>query len=95
MHRDTKLLKLAKDQSCVNCGADDGTVVWAHSNMLEHGKGRGLKAHDAMGMFLCHTCHSQLDQGTSMTREEKREFTYRNICRTHLKLWDAGLVGVK
>jgi len=95
MHRDPKLLKLARDQSCVSCGANDGTVVWAHSNLLEHGKGRSLKAHDAMGMLLCSICHHQLDQGFMWTREEKREYTYKWICATHLRLWSDGFIGVK
>lgn len=94
MHRDAKLLKLARDQSCVSCGAEDGTVVWAHSNLKEHGKGMGLKAHDAMGMFLCSICHHQLDQGFMWTREEKRENTLLWICRTHQRLWESGLVRV-
>ena len=92
MHRDKKLTQLARDQACVNCGANDGTTVWAHANGAEFGKGMGIKAHDCYGMFLCSICHHQLDQGFAMTRDEKREFTYRNICKTHLKLWQEGLV---
>lgn len=93
-HRDPKLLKLARDQSCVSCGAQDGTVVWAHSNLSEHGKGRSLKAHDCMGMLLCSICHHQLDAGFMWTREEKREKTLEWILATHLKLWQEGLVKV-
>ncbi len=94
MHRDPKLLKTARDQSCVACDAQDGTVVWAHSNLLEHGKGRGIKAHDAMGMFLCHRCHAELDQGSRMTKAERREFILTMICRTWLALCLQGRVGV-
>ena len=93
-YRNKRLTDLARGQSCVECGANDGTTVWAHSNLLEHGKGRGIKAHDAAGMFLCARCHAELDSGTSMSREEKREFIMRNIVRTHTRLWDLGLVGV-
>lgn len=94
MHRDKKLTKLANGQVCVNCGACDGTVVWAHSNLGEHGKGMGIKAHDCMGMLLCSICHHQIDQGLMWTREEKRELTYKLICKTHIKLWEEGLVRV-
>lgn len=94
MHRDKKLTKLAYGQSCVNCGAQDGTVVWAHSNLGEHGKGMGIKAHDCMGMFLCSICHHQLDQGFLWTKQEKRELTYHLICKTHMRLWEEGLVKV-
>jgi hypothetical protein len=45
-------------------------------------------------MFLCARCHAELDSGTSMNREEKREFIMRNIVRTHARLWDLGLVRV-
>ena len=93
-YRNKRLTDLARGQSCVECGANDGATVWAHSNLLEHGKGRGIKAHDAAGMFLCARCHAELDSGTSMNREEKREFTMRNIVRTHARLWDLGLVRV-
>jgi hypothetical protein len=45
-------------------------------------------------MFLCARCHAELDSGTSMSREEKREFIMRNIVKTHTRLWDLGLVRV-
>ena len=95
MHVDPKLRKLADGQSCISCGADDGTVVWAHANSQMFGKGMGLKAHDCMGMFLCSICHHQLDQGFLWTKEEKREKTLMWILQTHLRLWQSGLVGVK
>jgi ferredoxin len=93
-YRNPALTRLAKGQSCVACGAKDETVVWAHSNLLEHGKGRGIKAHDAAGMLLCARCHAELDQGTGMSRAEKREFTLDMIAKTHMRLWESGLVEV-
>ena len=60
--RSKKLTQSAKHESCVSCGADDGTIVWAHSNMLRHGKGTGIKAHDLFGAYLCHECHRTYDQ---------------------------------
>ena len=94
MHRDAKLLKLARGQSCVSCGIEDGTVVWAHANGYEWGKGMGIKSHDCMGMMLCAECHARLDQGSLWNREQKREFTYRMICKTHIRLWEQGMVKV-
>ena len=44
-----KMLNGAKDQSCVNCGARDGTVVAAHYQGIragEFGKGTGKKPDD-------------------------------------------------
>lgn len=54
----------AKGQSCVRCGADDGTVVSAHySGMWANkiGKGAGLKADDFAVADLCERCHRHFD----------------------------------
>ena len=48
-----------------------------------------------MIMWLCANCHYSLDYGTSMSKEEKREFTYRNICKTYKKMWELDLIEVK
>jgi hypothetical protein len=91
--RSAKLLKMARGQACVMCGSQDETVVAAHSNLLEHGKGRGLKANDAMSAWLCYRCHTQYDQG-GMPKAEARDFILTAICRTHMQLWEGGEVGV-
>lgn len=59
--RSKKLTQSAKHESCVSCGADDGTIVWAHSNQQTHGKGMGIKAHDLFGAYLCQRCHDAYD----------------------------------
>lgn len=92
--RNAKLLALARDQACVMCGSQDGTIVAAHSNLLEHGKGRGLKAHDGMSAWLCYRCHTKLDQGTELSKDERRDYTITAICRTYMKLWDLDLLRV-
>ena len=56
-YRNKKLTQSAKNERCVSCGANDGTIVWAHSNSQKHGKGMGTKAHDLFGAYLCHECH--------------------------------------
>ncbi len=89
------LLRQARDQSCVHCGADDGTIVAAHSNMPEHGKGQSIKANDCFIAHLCGNCHRWLDQGSGMdptglysdSREDKREMFRRAMDRTTLRLW--------
>ncbi len=93
-YRNKKLTQLAKDAPCACCGKQDGTVVYAHSNLLAHGKGRGLKASDAAGMFLCYTCHTELDQGKSMDKAERAEFTHRMIANTYIYLMENGYLGV-
>ena len=77
--RSRRLLNMARDQACVACGAQDGTVVAAHSNLQEHGKGVGHKAHDCMTAWLCHRCHSEYDQGTKMNKIEKRSAALEQI----------------
>jgi hypothetical protein len=71
MYRSDKLLRALRDSPCQQCGREDGTVVAAHSNQMRDGKGRGLKAHDYRIAALCFTCHSEIDQGNKMSREER------------------------
>jgi len=61
-YRNPKLLKLAKDAPCMNCGIMDGTIVAAHSNQLRDGKGTGIKSHDFRCSFLCSMCHARIDK---------------------------------
>ena len=67
------MLRAVRDAYCMHCGADDGTIVAAHSNQLRDGKGKGIKAHDYRIAALCHICHHQIDQGTAWNKAEKRE----------------------
>ena len=76
------------------CHTQDDTIVAAHSNLMEHGKGMGHKAHDGMTAWLCHRCHSQLDQGSLMSKEERNVYTLRAICRTYVHMWDQQLIEV-
>ena len=73
MYRTKKLLEVVRQSPCQHCGRQDGTVVAAHSNLLRDGKGRGIKASDYRIAALCFTCHSELDQGNKMSREERKE----------------------
>lgn len=94
-YRNRKLLDLARGQACVWCGSEDGTIVAAHSNLMEHGKGKGLKAHDGMHAWLCYRCHTEYDQGAKMNREEKRDFILAAICKTYQRMWEQELIKVK
>jgi len=69
MYRNQKLLEAVRESPCQLCGAQNGTVVAAHSNQLRDGKGRGIKAHDFRIAALCYHCHMEIDQGKSMSRE--------------------------
>ena len=56
---------------CQNCGSQDGTICAAHSNQMRDGKGKGIKAHDYRIAALCFRCHSELDRGSKLNREER------------------------
>ena len=75
MYRNKQLLEEVREAPiCFGCGKhNDGTIVAAHSNQLIHGKGRGIKSHDCYVAALCNSCHTDLDQGTTLTREERKE----------------------
>ena len=67
------LTETARGQDCTLrvpgvCSFDTATTVWAHSNWDEHGKGKGLKAHDPFGCWACSACHDWLDR----TRDPRR-----------------------
>lgn len=87
LYRSHALTQSARDETCVNpaCGVQNGTVVWAHSNEGEHGKGARIKAHDLLGNYLCALCHFWYDQGPA-PREEKREFFRRCYPRTMVRV---------
>ena len=71
MFRNQKLLETVREFECVLCGAEDGTVVAAHSNQLRDGKGKGIKAHDYRIAALCYRCHMAIGQGHRMNKQEK------------------------
>ena len=73
MYRNKKLLEAVRESPCQICGAQDGTVVAAHSNQQRDGKGMGLKAHDYRIAALCFTCHADIDQGKTLNKQQKFE----------------------
>lgn len=78
--RAPKLLRQAKDAPCMNCGAEDGTIVPAHENSLAAGKGYGIKSDDLVA-FLCLKCHQILD-GPDLSRIERPMFFNAAFKRT-------------
>ncbi len=72
-YRSQYLLEKVRESACQHCGTQDGTVVAAHSNQLRDGKGKSIKAHDYRIAALCFKCHYNLDQGNTLTKEERRE----------------------
>jgi ferredoxin len=72
---------------CVNCGCNG--VQAAHRN---EGKGMGMKVSDCLSAALCPVCHSRIDQGMDMTREQRRAEMDRAIVLTLEKLVKSGKV---
>jgi hypothetical protein len=64
----------------------------AHQN---ESKGMGLKVSDARCAALCVDCHRELDQGTKMTREERRQFWRDAFIMTVVRMIERGLLVVK
>lgn len=90
-YRNIRLLNLAKNETCVHCGIQDGSVCMRHSNLLEHGKGRGIKAHDYCIMLLCDEGDAWLN---SQPKKEIREWTYIYIVKTLGYLFSSMKIGV-
>lgn len=61
-YRNKKIMQAARYMDCAHCGADDGTIVMAHSN--HHDKGMGTKASDCYVAALCFFCHNIVDGRT-------------------------------
>lgn len=76
MYRNKKLRDAARDEPCVACGADDGTVVLAHyTGIRQHsfGKGRSIKGSDIAAAPLCLKCHAFYDQPLERKSIERSE----------------------
>ena len=70
--RSKKLLRLVASLRCQHCGNSEG-VQAAHANWSEFGKGRGIKASDIYTAALCQGCHTAIDSGKDLTREQRKE----------------------
>ena len=95
IYRNKKLLEIVRISPCQNCGKQDGTVCAAHSNQLRDGKGRSLKAHDFRVAALCFRCHSNLDQGLSLSKAERVELWEEAHRKTIGWLFENGYLDVK
>ena len=93
----SKLREAARDQSCVRCGKEDGTVVLAHytgARRLELGGGFGCKVHDLAGAHLCADCHRVMDT-TSRSKDNRWEHSeeFLLLCvKTAIRLHDRGVL---
>jgi hypothetical protein len=89
-YRSIKHLKNVANLPCQNCYIEDQTQA-AHSNWAEHGKGRGIKASDEFTAALCQSCHTELDQGSRLSKEQRRMLWNLAYHRTVNRLKGQGL----
>lgn len=85
---------VAELRLCVRCDRrfleDEGSDP-AHRNQ---GKGMGMKVDDCLIASLCRACHLEIDQGTHMTRDERRRELDTAILKTLVLLFRSGKVQV-
>ena len=94
IYHNKKLLETCRLIECQVCGIDDGTVCAAHANSQQFNKGMGIKASDAMCASLCFKCHSELDNGHNLSREERVEMWTNAYIKTMRVLIERGLLVV-
>ena len=86
-YRSKKHLKNVASLDCQICGAT-GFIQAAHSNQMQHGKGRGIKSSDEYTAALCLKCHYEIDQGKELSKEERQRKWHHAHIATIAKLCD-------
>jgi len=67
--RSKRLLEVVASLNCQNCGHYLSQA--AHSNW-HGGKGRGIKASDNYVAALCQACHTEVDTGNKLSKDERQ-----------------------
>lgn len=80
---------VASLETCALCGRQGEQI--AHRN---YGKGMGMKTEAYMTAYLCRECHSEIDSGRDLTRDERRALLDRAIINTHKRLIENGKMGL-
>lgn len=75
---------------CVLCGSYG--IQAAHRN---EGKGMSQKTDDCLCAALCEQCHREIDNGSTMTRDERRATLDKAIVLTIQQLARMGLIDAK
>lgn len=86
--RSERWLRAVASLACVRCYREGHTQA-AHRN---EGKSMGKKVDDCWTAALCDKCHAEIDQGKSMTKEERRAAMDVYILLTLQQLAREGLV---
>lgn len=77
-------------ENCVLCGAYG--VQAAHRNQ---GKGMSQKTDDCLTAALCPACHHDIDNGSQLSREERRALLDKAVCDTIAQLARMGRIEVR
>lgn len=91
IYRNKKWLQAVREiDCCVLCGRYG--VQAAHRN---EGKGVGIKVDDSLTAALCPDCHTRIDNGMDLSREERRAEMDRAIVLTLQALTREGRLNVR
>lgn len=97
-YRNKKIRQSARGEYCSMmlscCNGNPETVVFAHSNYSEDGKGAGQKADDIFGAYMCSACHDAYDHRNNLfpNDEEMRDNFHRAMKRTWRRMIDKGVL---
>lgn len=81
------LAAVGQIEQCVLCG--NWGIQVAHRNEL---KGMGMKTDDCATAALCVECHHEIDNGKTLSRDERRQLMDRAIVLTVIQIARRGLV---
>ena len=94
-YRNRALLNTSQDQQCAMrspvCDGSPKTVVAAHSNLGEDGKGYGQKADDDISVDACGKCHDWYDKSPAPKAEKQAVFD-RGFVRTYKRRKAEGII---
>ena len=94
-YRNRALLNAANGEQCTMltelCTGNTSTVVCAHSNRGEDGKGMGQKADDDISVYACDGCHWWYDKSPAPKAEKDAVFD-RAFVRTYKRRKAEGII---
>jgi hypothetical protein len=94
--RSKKILDSAKGEKCTVespiCNDDRTTTVACHSDYMEDGKGKGIKAEDIYIAYGCFNCHQWLTK--DVVNDLKEMYFHRGMKRTWKRLIEKGIIKI-
>jgi len=94
MVRSKAWLKAVASLPCQLCGRE-GMTQAAHANWSVYGKGMGMKAHDCFTAALCQDCHREIDQGSTLSKQQRMVLWEDAFRRTLVALCETGRLKAK